>query len=113
MSKTGKATKTTKANLSKIAKHVRVVLDVQEKTASTVPLFSLWAKNYRFSKVEGMKKYLQQLYSANYTLERKEQKGEWETYFFKAQGLAKERPRRLAKAEYVQVRVRPRVLGIR
>lgn len=101
------------AKNSKLAKHVRVILDVQEKTASTVPLFSLWAKNYRFSKVEGMKKYLQQLYSANYTLERKEQKGEWETYFFKAAGDPRERPRRLAKAEYVQVRVRPRVVGIK
>lgn len=113
MTKTNKATKITKAKPSKIAQHVRVVLDVQEKTASTIPLFSLWAKNFRFSKVEGMKKYLHQLYSSHYQLERKEQKGEWETYFFKAAGDPRERPRRLAKAEYVQVRVRPRVLGIR
>ncbi|MEK6950721.1 MAG: hypothetical protein AABX13_03275 [Nanoarchaeota archaeon] len=102
--------KTTRA---KPAKDVRVVLDVQEKTASKLPVFSLWARHFRFTKVEGMKKYLHQLYSANYTLERKEQKGEWETYFFRAQGQPAERPRRLAKAEYVQVRLRPRVVGIR
>ena len=100
-----------------VAKQLKLVFEVQEKTSSTpnLPVFNLWAKNYQYSSLEHVKRHIQRQYAGSYILERKQQTGNADVYYFKAlpqeQVYARDTGR--SKAAYVQLRVRPKLVGVR
>lgn len=98
-----------------LAQRLKLIFDVQEKTSSTlkVPLFSLHPKNHRFQNLQEVQRYMGKRYANAYTLDRTRQEGDETIYYFKSlpeENLSK-RDVGSSKAPYVQLRVRPRLLG--
>ena len=100
-----------------VAKQLKLVFEVQEKTSSTpnLPIFNLWAKLYRFASLEHLRRHIQRQYASSYVLERKHQTGDGEVYYFRAlpveQVYARDTGR--SKAAYIQLRVRPKLVGVK
>jgi len=98
-----------------LTKRLKLIFDVQEKTSSTlkVPIFSLQPRNHRFQNLQDVQRYMSQRYAAAYTLDRTRQEADETIYYFKSrpeEELTK-RDKGSSRAPYVQLRVRPRLVG--
>ncbi len=98
-----------------LTKRLKLIFEVQEKTSSTlkIPLFSLQPRNHRFHNLQQVQRYMGRRYAAAYTLDQTRQEGDETVYYFKSlpeEELTK-RDKGSSKAPYVQLRVRPRLLG--
>ena len=98
-----------------LSKRLKLIFEVQEKTSSTlkIPLFSLQPRNHRFQNLQQVQRYMSKRYAAAYTLDCTRHEGDETIYYFKSlprEELTK-RDKGSSKASYVQLRVRPRLVG--
>jgi len=98
-----------------LTKRLKLIFEVQEKTSSTlkIPLFSLQPRNHRFQNLQQVQRYMSKRYAAAYTLDSTRQEKDETIYYFKSrpeEDLYK-REKGSSKAPYVQLRVRPRLVG--
>ncbi len=100
-----------------LAQRLKLIFELQEKTSSTttVPLFSLRPKHSRFRRLEDVRRYISRHYSSSYALDYREQRGEWDVYFFKAlpQETVPPSQRGRHTAPYLQLKVRSRLVGVK